>query len=261
MQRSTYRRKPSFSFLVGAVVGRLLIVSRPSSDRAINSRTYWTWCLLCEQTASYLHADLLDRLESKSLACRTCCHVVDRRFERVNSYVIRSLVFDPIRRGNAIWRAVCDCGNEFTIQYSNAISTKSCGCLKRARLTTHGQSSHPLYNCWAGMVDRCTNPLSKDFPSYGGRGISYDSTWSNCKRFFNDIENSIGNRPSADHSLDRINVNGGYFIDNLRWATRKEQMENRRILLTMQKDHLRFDDDEAFRAWAMARWGLKVAQP
>ena len=80
------------------------------------------------------------------------------------------------------------------------------------------------YEIWAGVRKRVNNPKDKLYPYYGGRGISYDPRWEDFSVFLADV----GCRPSSDHSLDRIDNNKGYFPDNVRWATRKEQSCNRR---------------------------------
>jgi len=74
------------------------------------------------------------------------------------------------------------------------------------------------------MMDRCTNPKSKDWKNYGGRGIRV------CLRWLESVENflaDMGERP-ANTSINRIDVNGNYEPGNCRWATKQEQEANKR---------------------------------
>jgi len=91
--------------------------------------------------------------------------------------------------------------------------------------TTHGMTKTPEYISWRRMKDRCFNPNSKDYPNWGGRGITV------CDRWLNSFENflaDMGSRPTAKHSLDRIDNDGNYCPENCKWSTKAEQGNNRR---------------------------------
>jgi hypothetical protein len=108
-------------------------------------------------------------------------------------------------------------------------NTSSCGCLRKERLLAanakHGLTGTPEYLCWKRLKARCLNANDPDFKHYGGRGIKICDEWLNDpKKFIDDI----GKRPTPNHSIDRINVNGNYEKSNCRWATSKEQNQNRR---------------------------------
>lgn len=128
------------------------------------------------------------------------------------------------------WSFLCDCGN--TIIRRGALvkagGVSSCGCAKKnSGCWTHGMSRSPEYSSWTGMKDRCLNPSNKRYQDYGGRGVEV------CHRWLNSFENffaDMGERPEPkrDYSLDRIDNSLGYFPENCKWSTRKEQMMNRR---------------------------------
>lgn len=135
--------------------------------------------------------------------------------------------------GRSMWVCRCSCG-KITVVSGNKLrlgTTHSCGCWKATafghRNRKHGasQAGSPEYRAWKGMRDRCNNPNTPQWADYGGRGIKVCERWNEFDAFFADI----GPRPSPEHTLDRHpNNDGNYEPGNVRWATRKEQNNNRR---------------------------------
>ena len=147
------------------------------------------------------------------------------------------------------WLCQCDCGNT-TIAVGSDIKsghTRSCGCLQRDRLIeynksdskrsrtselnkvrkrTHGMRYTRIYKEWRSMIDRCENKSWKHYHNYGGRGISVCKEWRDSFNTF--YEWAISNGYNDSLTLDRVNVNGNYEPSNCRWATNKEQANNKR---------------------------------
>lgn len=137
-----------------------------------------------------------------------------------------------LRRGgsdrgrNAMWLCRCDCGAEARVLGGSLRSgdTRSCGCLRRERVTTHGKADLPEHSVWEGMLQRCENPNDPDFRHYGGRSIKVCKSWHDFTNFYADM----GPRPGVGYSIDRINNAGNYEPGNCRWASREQQMRNTR---------------------------------
>lgn len=136
-----------------------------------------------------------------------------------------------VKKGVQTWECLCDCGVTKAVRASYlAIGhTRSCGCLKFTSQVTHGHTKGkkftPEYRCWSNMRTRCYCPSHKQYKDCGGRGITVCDRWlKSFASFFEDM----GHKPSQNHSLDRIDNDGNYTPDNCRWATKTEQMSNRR---------------------------------
>lgn len=134
-----------------------------------------------------------------------------------------------------LWLCKCECGQETTVRMTNLTANriKSCGCkqneLRREAITTHGHNSNykksPEAVCYNAMHQRCTNPKTMNFSDYGGRGIKI------CDRWLESFENflsDMGEKPSKNHSIDRIDPDGNYEPDNCRWVPRSVQDNNKR---------------------------------
>ena len=127
-------------------------------------------------------------------------------------------------RANGRWylTVLCDCGRAVT---TDARSASRSGCMSCTR-TTHGYARGQrtdTYKVWQSMVSRCTNPRHHAYADYGGRGISVCEKWRKFTGFLEDM----GER-QPETSIDRIDNAKGYFKENCRWATTKQQQRNKR---------------------------------
>lgn len=80
------------------------------------------------------------------------------------------------------------------------------------------------YQIWGSMVKRCTNPKSKAYSNYGGRGITIAPEWLKFEGFWQDMEEGY----SDALTIERVDNEKGYCKENCKWATAQEQCVNRR---------------------------------
>ncbi len=135
---------------------------------------------------------------------------------------------DGVQR-TAHCRCICGITRDIPIHTLKQGHSKHCGCMvpamNAAQKTRHGMSYTAEHRCWCKIKERCHNPKSKDWPDYGGRGISVCAEWlSSFEAFFA----HIGPKPDPTYSIDRIDVNGNYEPGNVRWADAVTQSRNRR---------------------------------
>lgn len=131
-------------------------------------------------------------------------------------------------KGKALWNCSCECGIESIVRGDHLRGGKSTCCINcSTKPTIHGHNSRkyrtPTYRTWYAMIQRCTNPNYKYYYLYGGRGITVCERWRDFTNFLADM----GERPEG-LTIERIDNDKGYYLDNCKWATIEEQNRNKR---------------------------------
>lgn len=133
-------------------------------------------------------------------------------------------------QGEAVWLCQCDCGNKSLVSSSNLRTgnTSSCGCFgkeqRRKGTTIHGGCGTRLYHIWQSMHSRCERPTNNRYDRYGARGIRVCSEWSTFPPF---QDWALSHGYSDTLTIDRKDNDRNYDPSNCRWATYKEQENNR----------------------------------
>lgn len=151
--------------------------------------------------------------------------LVDRTGQRFGRLVVVEQLGRTASK-KVLWKCICDCGNETKTDSGSLVTgnTTSCGCALKEAITKHGGWNKSSYNTWRAMVRRCTNPKDKDYPRYGGKGVTVCPEWMDYTKFVADM-----GEPEGDETLDRIDVYGNYEPNNCRWAGVKTQNRNTRL--------------------------------
>lgn len=127
--------------------------------------------------------------------------------------------------------------------------------------TTHGHARKRqrtrAYRSWEQMRSRCNKPTDKDYPDYGGRGITVCELWRDFAAFIADM-----GEPPPGMTLDRRDNNKGYCRENCRWATAIEQHQNTRanIYLTFAGETLCISEWERRLGFPKDRIGARLKQ-
>lgn len=228
-------RKKSYEKYIGEKFGKLTILGFIPGDYKNNKIIHIKANCKCDcGIIKLVDWDHLKRGEINSCGClRDPAVTIGQKFGGFT--VLEIIPHHYNKQGIRIFtkaKCECECGTVKTINVNNlqAGNTISCGCIGRKNLikasTKHGLSYNPIYNTWHLINNRCYNQKAKQYKNYGGRGIN--NFWrTDPSGFVKYILQELGPKPSKKYSLDRINNDGNYEPGNLRWATAKQQANNK----------------------------------
>lgn len=223
--------------LTGKRFGRLLVLNYTTERR--DGKVVWECICDCGNPVKAVSSRMIGG-SSRSCGCvrsEACCQVkVGETFGRLTVAAYA---------GKSRWNCICLCGKTATVMASNlrAGKQKSCGCYRESFKRTHGKSNSSIYRRWNAMLLRCEDPGHPSYHHYGGRGVGVCERWHSFENFYADL----GDPPSG-LTLDRIDVNKGYYPGNVRWATGSVQARNKRTHKAVAIDNLTIEELEAILA-------------
>lgn len=251
--------------LEGKKFGRLTVI-KDSGKRDSSGNIMWECRCECGNTACVKGKSLTSGI-SKSCGClqrEIASETMKKNFDdltgrKFGELTVLGLDNSYVRKNRDYkWICKCSCGEIVSVFGNNLRKGNSTRCRKCSykiignKSTTLRKYNIRLYGIWSGMKSRCYDENVEHFDKYGGRGITICDEWLGDNGFENFCKWAIDNGYKDGLTIDRIDVNGNYEPSNCRWATNKEQQNNKRTNVFITVDGI-----EMTIAQASEKYGVK----
>lgn len=240
--------------LTGQKFGKLTVLKqdKPYITSGGAWKTFWICQCECGNVTS-VASQALRKNKTLSCGCYKGEKIKEVNFKDItgNKYgrltAIRLLQKEERKTRGYNWLCQCECGN-YVHANANKLKTgytRSCGCLRAERIgelnKKYTTKDRRLYTVYKGILNRCYNETHREYPNYGGRGITVCEEWLGEYGFdkFAEWAYSTGYKTDADYgkcTIDRKDIDKNYCPENCRWITNKEQQNNRRDCRYIEHD-------------------------